>query len=84
MPLAERAGPDVTRTATGVTVTGSGFSVIVDKATGMITSYEADGTRLIISGPVPNFWRAPTDNDHGNGQHTRNQTWRRRRRATAR
>lgn len=25
---------------------------------------------------MPNFWRAPTDNDHGNGQHTRNQTWR--------
>jgi beta-galactosidase len=25
---------------------------------------------------VPNFWRAPTDNDRGNGHHTRNQTWR--------
>ncbi len=25
---------------------------------------------------MPNFWRAPTDNDRGNGQHTRNQTWR--------
>ena len=63
-----------------VTVTGKGypgrFSVTVDKASGTITSYKAGGTRLITSGPVPNFWRAPTDNDHGNGQHTRNQTWR--------
>ncbi|MDT0614875.1 glycoside hydrolase family 2 TIM barrel-domain containing protein [Streptomyces lancefieldiae] len=59
-----------------VRVTGSGFSVTVDKGTGTITSYEANGTRLITSGPVPNFWRAPTDNDKGNGQHTRNQTWR--------
>ncbi|MFJ1668257.1 glycoside hydrolase family 2 TIM barrel-domain containing protein [Streptomyces bottropensis] len=63
-----------------VTVTGKGypgrFSVTVDKASGTITSYKAGGTRLISSGPVPNFWRAPTDNDHGNGQHTRNQTWR--------
>lgn len=59
-----------------VRVTGTGFSVTVDKRTGTITSYEAKGTRLITSGPVPNFWRAPTDNDHGNGHHTRNQTWR--------
>ncbi|MDH6606358.1 beta-galactosidase [Streptomyces sp. SAI-208] len=59
-----------------VTVTGKDFAVTVDKASGTITSYRAHGTRLLTSGPVPNFWRAPTDNDHGNGQHTRNQTWR--------
>ncbi|MET9835447.1 glycoside hydrolase family 2 TIM barrel-domain containing protein [Streptomyces sp. NPDC006385] len=62
--------------AESVTVTGRGFSVTVDKRSGVITSYEAAGTRLLTSGPVPNFWRAPTDNDKGNGQHTRNQTWR--------
>ncbi|HET6856252.1 MAG TPA: glycoside hydrolase family 2 TIM barrel-domain containing protein [Streptomyces sp.] len=61
---------------TSVTVTGKGFSVTVDKKSGVITSYEAGGARLISSGPAPNFWRAPTDNDHGNGQHVRNQTWR--------
>lgn len=59
-----------------ITVTGSGFEVVIDKSTGVITSYEAAGTQLLASGPAPNFWRAPTDNDHGNGQHTRNQTWR--------
>ncbi|MET7456585.1 glycoside hydrolase family 2 TIM barrel-domain containing protein [Streptomyces sp. NPDC005574] len=59
-----------------VTVTGHDFSVTVDKRAGIITSYEAGGVRLLTSGPAPNFWRAPTDNDHGNGQHTRNQTWR--------
>jgi beta-galactosidase len=65
------------RDASGqVVVTGKDFSVTVDKGSGTITSYQAHGTRLITSGPVPNFWRAPTDNDHGNGQHTRNQTWR--------
>ncbi|KES08750.1 beta-galactosidase [Streptomyces toyocaensis] len=57
-------------------VTGAGFSVTVDRSSGILTSYEAEGTRLITSGPVPNFWRAPTDNDKGNGQHVRNQTWR--------
>ncbi|WP_328779496.1 DUF4981 domain-containing protein [Streptomyces canus] len=59
-----------------VTVKGKDFSVTVDKSSGTITSYKAHGTRLLTSGPVPNFWRAPIDNDHGNGQHTRNQTWR--------
>ncbi|MFI9586760.1 glycoside hydrolase family 2 TIM barrel-domain containing protein [Streptomyces sp. NPDC052236] len=59
-----------------VTVRGRGFSVTVDKSSGIITSYEAGGIRLITSGPAPNFWRAPTDNDKGNGQPTRNQTWR--------
>ncbi|MFH0520694.1 glycoside hydrolase family 2 TIM barrel-domain containing protein [Streptomyces sp. M41] len=62
--------------ATAVTVTGKDFSVTVDKKTGVITSFEAAGATLIASGPAPNFWRAPTDNDRGNGQHTRNQTWR--------
>lgn len=59
-----------------IRITGKGFSVTVDKGSGTLTSYEAHGTRLITSGPVPNFWRAPTDNDHGNGQHLRNRTWR--------
>ncbi|WP_405554147.1 DUF4981 domain-containing protein [Streptomyces canus] len=59
-----------------VTVKGKAFSATVDKSSGTITSYKAHGTRLLTSGPVPNFWRAPIDNDHGNGQHTRNQTWR--------
>ncbi|UUU23613.1 glycoside hydrolase family 2 TIM barrel-domain containing protein [Streptomyces sp. DSM 40750] len=63
-------------TVTGKGPRGRGFSVTVDRTSGTITSYEAGGVRLIDSGPAPNFWRAPTDNDHGNGQHTRNQTWR--------
>ncbi|MFF3736215.1 glycoside hydrolase family 2 TIM barrel-domain containing protein [Streptomyces sp. NPDC002566] len=61
---------------TSVTVTGEDFSLTVDKKAGVITRYRAGGEKLITSGPVPNFWRAPTDNDRGNGQHTRNQTWR--------
>ncbi|KAA0930226.1 glycoside hydrolase family 2 TIM barrel-domain containing protein [Streptomyces apricus] len=59
-----------------VEVRGEDFTVTVDKSTGVITSYAFRGTRLLTSGPVPNFWRAPTDNDRGNGQHLRNQTWR--------
>ncbi|MFC8225018.1 glycoside hydrolase family 2 TIM barrel-domain containing protein [Streptomyces sp. NPDC057287] len=59
-----------------VTVTGEDFSVTVDRSSGVITSWEAGGDQLISSGPAPNFWRAPTDNDVGNGQPGRNGTWR--------
>lgn len=59
-----------------VTVEGEGFAVTIDKKTGVITRYEADGRSLVTSGPAPNFWRAPTDNDIGNGQPSRNGTWR--------
>ncbi|MFG2471951.1 glycoside hydrolase family 2 TIM barrel-domain containing protein [Streptomyces canus] len=76
VPLAKVPALTYEDTSGHVTVTGKGFSVTVDRSSGTITSYEAHGTRLLTAGPVPNFWRAPTDNDHGNGQHTRNQTWR--------
>jgi beta-galactosidase len=76
VPLASVPALSHTDDARAVTVKGKGFSVTVDKKTGVITSYKAGGAQLISSGPVPNFWRAPTDNDHGNGHHVRNQTWR--------
>ncbi|MFE6281809.1 glycoside hydrolase family 2 TIM barrel-domain containing protein [Streptomyces sp. NPDC057877] len=77
-PVPLRSVPPLTHDDgdTAVTVSGRDFSVTLDKRSGVITSYEVRGTRLITSGPAPNFWRAPTDNDRGNGQHTRNQTWR--------
>jgi beta-galactosidase len=76
VPLAAVPALRYRDTGTSVTVTGRDFSATVDRRSGLLTSYEAAGTRLITSGPVPNFWRAPTDNDLGNGQHVRNRTWR--------
>ncbi len=77
-PVPAARVPDVTAHETGdeVTVTGPHFSVTIAKDSGVITSYVARGTRLVSSGPEPNFWRAPTDNDRGNGQPSRNGTWR--------
>ncbi|HUQ59569.1 glycoside hydrolase family 2 TIM barrel-domain containing protein [Lentzea sp.] len=78
VPTPVTSVPVVTATETGdrITVTGQDFSVVIAKATGLITSYDALGMRLLNSGPVPNFWRAPTDNDVGNGHPSRNATWR--------
>ena len=70
--------PRVTSTGDddSVTVTGKDFTVTLAKDTGVITSYKAHGVQLVKSGPAPNFWRAPIDNDRGNGQPSRNGTWR--------
>jgi beta-galactosidase len=63
-------------TNNGITVTGEGFTLSIDKTEGIITSYTAGGKEFIQSGPVPNFWRAPIDNDLGNNMHTRKRVWR--------
>lgn len=76
LPLARLPGVTTHETGDEITVTGHDFTVTIAKATGTITSYVAHDTQLVSSGPVPNFWRAPTDNDHGNGQPSRNGTWR--------
>ncbi|MEQ0562127.1 glycoside hydrolase family 2 TIM barrel-domain containing protein [Amycolatopsis sp. NEAU-NG30] len=76
VPLAQVPAAAVQETDAEVRITGDGFSVVIAKDTGLITSYEARGVRLVTSGPVPNFWRAPTDNDRGNGHPSRTATWR--------
>jgi len=43
------------------------FSIVFDKTTGNITAYKAGGKDIFSSGPLPNFWRAPNDNDYGAG-----------------
>ncbi len=52
------------------------FSVSFDKNAGVMTSFKEGETELLISGPVPNFWRAPIDNDFGNNLHKRSRVWR--------
>ncbi len=63
-------------TDNAITVSGEGFSVTFDKIKGVISSFKTGETEFIKSGPVPNFWRAPTDNDFGNGLYKRSLVWR--------
>lgn len=48
-----------------------------DKELGMVTSYKVNGTDYFDDGfgLQPNFWRAPNDNDYGNGAPARLQVW---------
>lgn len=57
-------------------VAGSDFTAEFHKADGTLSSYIYKGTELIKSAPVPNFWRAYTDNDNGNKLQDRCAVWR--------
>ncbi|HEX9970729.1 MAG TPA: beta-galactosidase small subunit, partial [bacterium] len=59
-----------------ITVNGKNFQLEFDKAKGTISLFKFQGTKLIVSGLEPNFWRAPTDNDFGNGMDKRCAVWR--------
>jgi beta-galactosidase len=52
------------------------FSLEFDLERGTMSSYVVDGKEMIKEGPVPNFWRAPTDNDFGNKMDKRAKAWR--------
>jgi beta-galactosidase len=64
------------QTASGATIESASFSIAFDKATGMLASWTFLDRPLIVSGPEPNFWRAPTDNDFGNRMPGRLAVWR--------
>ncbi len=44
-------------------ITGQNFNILINKKNGAISSYEFNGNKLISSPLIPNFWRAPIDND---------------------
>ena len=59
-----------------ITITGEGFLVSFDKQKGVMTNFKSGEKELLQSGPMPNFWRAPIDNDMGNNLHKRSRIWR--------
>jgi len=46
-----------------LSIIGEKFKVIINKLTGVISSYSLNNNPLISSDLIPNFWRALTDND---------------------
>lgn len=73
--VSTQAAVQVVTTADSITLQGEQFTLTFDAATGDITSYQFKGTELFQQGPVPNFWRAYTDNDRGNQHHIRCAPW---------
>jgi len=59
-------------------VKGADFTVSFDLIKGGISSLVFAGKEMLNEGkgPEPDFWRAPTDNDFGNGLDKRDKVWR--------
>lgn len=74
-PMASGGKVTIDKSDDYITLTGKEFSVTLSVKTGTITSYQHRGKMLISSGAVPNFWRAPVDNDLGNGINLRSAVW---------
>ena len=75
--VADTPAVKLSQTPATIVVTGQTFSVAVGRASGVLESYTFQGKPLLASPLVPNFWRAPTDNDKGNKMPQRLGVWRR-------
>ncbi|MFH0761788.1 MAG: glycoside hydrolase family 2 TIM barrel-domain containing protein [Bacteroidota bacterium] len=69
--------PDLVKNQDGntVTVQGLGFSVSFDLTQGKMISLKNSKDELLKAALLPDFWRAPTDNDFGNGTPERCEIW---------
>jgi beta-galactosidase len=67
--------PTVNESGAKITVTGSDFTIVFDKEVGTLSSYVKQGISLIKQGPLPDFWRASTDNDFGASTQKKSRIW---------
>jgi beta-galactosidase len=67
---------EVEEDSEAIKIIGVNFEAAIDKLTGNFYSYKFEGTELIKKAPIPNFWRAYTDNDKGNKLPERCDIWR--------
>ena len=58
-----------------ITVRGDCFSIQFSRLTGALTSYRWGETEYLKAPLMPNFWRAPTNNDYGNRMPQRYAQW---------
>ncbi|MCC8153893.1 MAG: DUF4981 domain-containing protein [Tannerellaceae bacterium] len=68
---------NVNESGDNITISSSKLNFVFNKKSGLVTSYTVDGTEYFKDGfgLQPNFWRAPNDNDYGNGAPKRLQIW---------
>jgi beta-galactosidase len=57
-------------------IQGNNFSITFDAKSGLLLTYLYDTTHIIRKSPLPDFWRAFTDNDKGNNMPQRCGIWR--------
>ena len=79
LPAYEKEGERLALSTQGdrIEATNDRVRFAINRTTGAALSYEIDGTELFADGfgVRPNFWRAPVDNDYGDGMPRRTQVW---------
>ena len=65
----------VTESLWNIGVAGESFSVLFSRGAGALISYRWGDRELLKAPLVPNFWRAPTNNDNGNRMPQRYARW---------
>lgn len=77
MNLTRTKAADIRDEGASVIVTGKNFRAVFEKQSGIMTSYQVNGTEYVNKGfgPRPFFWRAPTDNDYGANLPQRLKVW---------
>ena len=65
----------VTKGWSNIGVKGNDFSVLFSTGRPGMISYVYGGVEMLKSAPMPNFWRAPVDNDNGNLMPQRYAQW---------
>lgn len=73
--IEQMAALDLNQTADEIEISNREFSLCFNSNFGTIKSYKYKGSNLIKQGPVPNFWRAPTDNDAGGNEKSYKYRW---------
>lgn len=66
---------EVKKVAGALYLSGQNFNAAFDLSKGILRSYIFSGMELLEKSPRLDFWRAPTDNDFGNGMPRRCQHW---------
>jgi len=66
---------NITENDASISIGNNTFLVQFDKQTGVLNNYTYNGSLLLSNGPVPNFWRAPTDNDKGFNMQSKYGVW---------
>ncbi|GAB3428472.1 glycoside hydrolase family 2 TIM barrel-domain containing protein [Niabella aquatica] len=75
-PSISKAAVKASQSSSLLHVTGKNFVVTFDTKKGVLTSYKVNSIPVLESGPVPSFYRAPTDNDIGAGLNQSLRNWR--------
>ncbi|PCH70224.1 MAG: beta-galactosidase [Bacteroidales bacterium] len=75
-PEVSSAKPSVTEQGNTIILSTEKVEIRIGKNSGLLHRMIAEGKWLINSELTPDFWRAPTDNDLGNGMPVRCNVWR--------